>query len=107
LEAAHVAGVKIRSVCAGVGACGKCKVLVEKGDVIEGSDSHKKFIVQDEIIKGYHLACQSQLLTNARVVIPPESRIEGQQILTNAFLSKVEFDPCCRKQFVPFSHELD
>lgn len=100
MEAAHVAGVKIRSVCAGVGACGKCKVLVEKGDVIEGSDSHKKFIVQDEIIKGYHLACQSQLLTNARVVIPPESRIEGQQILTNAFLSKVEFDPCCRKQFL-------
>jgi uncharacterized 2Fe-2S/4Fe-4S cluster protein (DUF4445 family) len=100
LEAAQAAGVEIRSVCAGVGACGKCKVIVEEGDVLERSDSYKKFIFQDDNTRGYHLACQAQLLTDTRVVIPPESRFEGQQILTNALFPKVEFDPCCRKQFL-------
>ena len=104
LKAAQTAGIGIRSVCAGTGTCGKCKVIVKDGEVLEVSKSSENFISQDEVSKKYHIACQTQLLTNARIIIPPESRIEGQQILTNALLSKVEYDPCCRKQFLRMSH---
>ena len=104
LKAAQTAGIGIRSVCAGTGTCGKCKVIVKDGEVLEVSKPSENFISQDEVSKKYHIACQTQLLTNARTIIPPESRIEGQQILTNALLSKVEYDPCCRKQFLRMSH---
>jgi len=105
LKAAQTAGVGIRSVCAGAGTCGKCKVIVEEGEVNEVSKSSENFISQDEAGKKYHIACQTQLLTNARIIIPPESRIEGQQMLTNALLSKVEYDPCCRKQLLRMSSD--
>jgi len=100
LEAARLGGVKIRSVCGGLGTCGKCKVVVEQGHVVERSGPHKKFIDQDEVPKGFHLACQTEILNDARVTVPPESRIEGQQILTSALLSRVEFDPCNIKRFL-------
>jgi len=104
LKAAQTAGIGIRSVCAGAGTCGKCKVIVEDGEVLEVLKSNEDIISEDEVSKKYHLACRTQLLTNARIIVPPESRIEGQQILTNALLSKVEYDPCCRKQFLRMSH---
>ena len=100
LEAARLGGVKIRSVCGGLGTCGKCKVVVEQGDMVERSGLHKKFIDDEEVAKGFHLACQTEILNDARVTVPPESRIEGQQILASALLSRVEFDPCNVKRFL-------
>lgn len=100
LEAARLGGIRIRSVCGGVGTCGKCKVIVDEGKVAERSEVRKKFISQDEASKGFHLACQTRILEDTRVEVPPESRIEGQQILASALLSKVEFDPCCTKRFL-------
>lgn len=106
LEAARLGGIKIRSVCAGVGTCGKCRVIVERGRVVERSDSYKKFIDRSEVSKGFHLACQTEILEDARVTIPPESRIEGQQILASALLSKTEFDPCCIRQYLKVGPSL-
>jgi len=100
LEAARLGGVKIRSVCGGVGSCGKCTVTVEEGEVTERSGLHRKFISEEEASKGYHLACQTEILSDIRVAIPPETRIEGQQILAEALLSRVELDPCCIKRFL-------
>jgi len=100
LEAAQLAGIKIRSVCGGAGSCGKCKVIVDEGNIFERSESYKKFLTQDEIARGYHLACQTQVLSDITVIVPPESRIEGQQILASALLSRVEVDPCCVKKFI-------
>jgi len=100
LEAAQLAGIKIRSVCGGAGSCGKCKVIVDEGNILERSESYKKFLTQDEIARGYHLACQTQVLSDITVIVPPESRIEGQQILVSALVSRVEVDPCCVKKFI-------
>jgi len=106
LEAARLGGIKIRSVCGGLGSCGKCKVIVEKGHVIEKSETAKKFIDRDEASKGFHLACQTEILDDTRVTIPPESRIEGQQILASAILPRVEFDPCCVKRFLSIAPSM-
>jgi len=100
LEAARLGGIRIRSVCGGLGSCGKCKVIVEKGHVMEKPEPRRKFIDQDEASKGFHLACQTEISDDTRVTVPPESRIEGQQILASAVLPRIEFDPCCVKRFL-------
>lgn len=103
MEAAQLGGIKIRTVCGGVGTCGKCKVIVEEGKVLERSELHKKFIGQDEASKGFHLACQTEVLSNVRVIVPPETRIEGQQILASALLHRSKLDPCCVKKLLKVS----
>ncbi len=96
-EAAEIAGVNIRNVCGGKGTCGKCKIIVQKGEVPSLSDSHKRLLSPEEISEGYRLACQTRILGDLEVSVPLESRIEGQQILTTATISKSEFNPTIRK----------
>lgn len=99
-EAAQMAGVNIRSVCGGKGTCGKCKVIVERGEVSDSPSVDRKFLTSQELSEGYHLACQTRVIGDAEVDIPLESRIEGQQILTRATISSVEFNPRVRKLFL-------
>jgi uncharacterized 2Fe-2S/4Fe-4S cluster protein (DUF4445 family) len=106
LKAAQTAGIGIRSVCAGAGTCGKCKVIVEEGEILEKLKSNESFLSEEDVSKKYHLACQTQLLTNARIIVPPESRIDGQQILTKALLSNVEYDPCYNKRYIPLDLQI-
>ena len=47
-EAAEIAGVNIRNVCGGKGTCGKCKIIVQKGEVPSLSDSHKRLLSPEE-----------------------------------------------------------
>ncbi len=99
-DAARLAGVKIRSVCAGVGRCGKCKVIVEDGLVREKSTVRSDFLTKEELNIGYYLACQTLALSDVSVLIPPETRIGGQKILSDAVISRVELKPCTKKLFL-------
>ncbi len=99
-DAARLAGVKIRSVCAGVGRCGKCKVIVEDGLVREKSTIRSDFLTKEELNMGYYLACQTLALSDVSVLVPPETRIGGQKILSDAVISRVELKPCTKKVFL-------
>lgn len=99
-DAARLAGVKIRSVCAGVGRCGKCKVVIEDGLVQEKSTVRSDFHTKEELNIGYYLACQTLVLSDVRVLVPPETRIGGQKILSDAVISRVELKPCTKKAFL-------
>jgi len=80
IEAAKKAGVYVNSLCGGQGVCGKCKVQVTKGKCKPDKNSIA-FFSKEEIKKGYVLACQTEVIDNLEVFIPPESRIESEQIL--------------------------
>ncbi|RLI76114.1 ferredoxin [Archaeoglobales archaeon] len=99
LSAAQEIGEGIRSLCGGKGGCGKCKVIVKKGEVKKNEETHEKFIKGDEEKEGYILACQSYLLSDAEIFIPPESRLEKQQILTEFLVSEKELSPIIKKEF--------
>ena len=99
-DAARLAGVKIRSVCAGVGRCGKCKVIIEDGLVREKSTVRSDFLTKEELNIGYYLACQTLALSDVRVLVPPETRIGGQKILSRAVISRVELKPSTKKVFL-------
>ncbi len=73
IRAALDAGVHINASCGGTGVCGKCRVLIEKGEV-EGGISEK--LSQEEIDKGYRLACQSLVKSDLQIRVPVESEVD-------------------------------
>ncbi|MEW6143303.1 MAG: ASKHA domain-containing protein [Chloroflexota bacterium] len=81
MDAAKKAGVNINSVCGGEGVCGQCRVQIVSGNA-KASSHDLPFFSKEEIQSGYVLACQTQVRDNLRVVVPPQSRLEEEQILT-------------------------
>lgn len=71
LEAALAAGVHINASCGGQGVCGKCRVIIEAGEV----DSEKtEMISAEEYEQGWRQACKTCILSDCMVHIPLESR---------------------------------
>ncbi len=73
IQAALDAGVHINASCGGEGVCGKCRVRVEDGDVVDGLSEK---LSQEDIQKGYRLACRSEVTGDLTVRIPVESMID-------------------------------
>lgn len=84
LSSAISAGVYINSSCGGDGVCGRCKVIIKKGQV-KAEPSGR--ITHAERERGYVLACLSTVQTDLEVEVPPESRIDiGVKEEDEAFL---------------------
>ncbi|MBW2094021.1 MAG: DUF4445 domain-containing protein [Deltaproteobacteria bacterium] len=103
MEAAEKAEVYINSLCGGKGVCGKCKVQI-KSDGVRADKHSIGFLSKEEIEKGFVLACQTKVEEDMEVMIPPESRLEGEQIMMDesvvdysqpekVVVSKVSVDP--------------
>ncbi len=73
LEIAQTAGISLNSDCAGEGVCGKCKVIIRRGNV---KTPPTTLLSREEIQKGYVLACKTYVLTDLEVEIPQEVRLE-------------------------------
>jgi len=100
LEIARMAGVSIRSICGGKGQCGKCRVIVQRG-LVEFRQEEEEFLTHEELARGYVLACLARCLSDCEILIPPESRIEGQRIQREVALPKVTPHPAVVKVLVP------
>jgi uncharacterized 2Fe-2S/4Fe-4S cluster protein (DUF4445 family) len=84
LELAREAGVPLQSTCGGKKICGKCKVIVEKSDGPLPPPSDRECEVFGALVdKGHRLACDTILTNKAVVLIPEESRLKRQVILTS------------------------
>jgi len=71
LEAALEAGVHINATCGGQGVCGKCRVVIEAGEV-ESEKTEK--ISQEKYDQGWRQACKTLVLSDCTAQIPVESR---------------------------------
>ncbi len=83
LEIARRNGVLIRSDCGGKGVCGKCKVVVVdfRGSLSEVTEQERKHLTEDELSRGYRLACQAKIVDGrATIFIPPESKLERRKV---------------------------
>ncbi|MBE6096730.1 MAG: DUF4445 domain-containing protein [Schwartzia succinivorans] len=93
LAAAQELGVGIEASCGGKGVCGKCRIIVEEGrfeklglvsgasHVSERGETEEKFFTEDELSRGYRLACLTQITGDLVVTVPEESRSVKQVIL--------------------------
>ncbi|MCF8029655.1 MAG: ASKHA domain-containing protein [Desulfohalobiaceae bacterium] len=73
LRAALDAGVHINASCGGNGVCGKCRVLLQEGEV-ENGVSEK--LSQQDREAGYRLACLSRVTQDLSVQVPVESELD-------------------------------
>jgi uncharacterized 2Fe-2S/4Fe-4S cluster protein (DUF4445 family) len=74
IRAAIQAGVHINASCGGEGVCGKCRVIIEEGNV-DGGVTEK--LDRGDIEKGYRQACLSSVLSDLVVRIPIESEVDA------------------------------
>lgn len=81
LRVAAAAGLYIAASCGGNQTCGKCKVIIESGEV-EGGISEK--LSEGEIEKGYRLACAAKIKSDLVVRIPVESQLSDKRVLRDA-----------------------
>ncbi len=73
IRAAMEAGVHINASCGGEGACGKCRIILEQGELVGGTEK----LSADDIEKGCHLACLSKVKSDIVVRIPVESNVDA------------------------------
>lgn len=77
LSAAISAGIHINSSCGGDGVCGRCKIILKKGQLASQPTGR---ITAEERRGGYYLACLSVAQSDAEVEIPRESRLDSGTI---------------------------
>lgn len=70
LDAAGKADIYINSSCNGQGACGKCRLIIESGDV---EKNNTPLLTDAEKEKNYVLACQTKILGDIVAKIPEEA----------------------------------
>lgn len=78
LRAAMNADVHVNASCGGAGTCGKCRVIVEQGQVDE-SESAK--LSAEERAQGYVLACHTVVRGALSVRVPVESQVGDRRVL--------------------------
>ena len=72
LTAAMAADVHITATCGGDGTCGKCRVIVDEGDIVTKKTPK---ISEEDAAKGYVLSCLTTVKSDMKVLIPPETRL--------------------------------
>ena len=112
LEAARKAGVYLSSICGGDGYCGKCKVVIDKGQF---ESKPTTLLTPDETRENIVLACRTKVLSDITITVPKSHTIETSQILMDSDAHRFselagdvqegvfEFDPLVRKLAVEMS----
>ena len=114
LEAATRSQIGISAICGGSGLCGKCRIVVLEGQQCLSpiTTSEKLCISQDDLSKGYRLACCATVRGNADVVVkvPTESNVEERRLLVAGVHTEIPLHPAVRKIVVrlkrPTIHQI-
>jgi len=103
-EAARKADVFIKNLCGGEGVCGQCRVQITSGKA-QADEQARAFFSEEELARGYVLACQTEIHDDLEVLIPPETRMEGAKIITaEAREAEAGTAPLVRKFFLEMPH---
>ncbi|MFX0047140.1 MAG: ASKHA domain-containing protein [Candidatus Hermodarchaeota archaeon] len=107
-------GIRIRSLCGGLGTCGKCKLLIQQGNryINPLTDSEMSLLTKEEISENRRLACQCYISRDQinfrkkhpepqiRVFLPQEMLIEDFKILTSGLNKGINLNPNVKKVFI-------
>ncbi len=74
IRVAMDAGIHINASCGGEGVCGKCRIVREDGE-LEGGITER--ISQEDVEKGYRLACLSKVVEDVTIIVPVESTVDS------------------------------
>lgn len=85
-DAIAAAGLQMNLPCGGQGRCGRCKVIVESGQVQRRAVSR---LSNTELEQGYALACQSYVQSDVTVFVPPQEEMIVRKMPSEKRTSKV------------------
>jgi uncharacterized 2Fe-2S/4Fe-4S cluster protein (DUF4445 family) len=71
--------VYVNSICGGRRSCGKCRLVVVRGEVTASQE--EGLLTEEERRRGYVLACATRVMGDATVMVPEESRLGEAQVL--------------------------
>ncbi len=105
LQAARSLGVDLDSVCGGRGLCGRCQIICMDGEfskhrIKSSPDSLSEFTKVEERYQKVNriklddrrLSCQTKLLDDVVIDIPPESQVHRQVVRKGADYLDIELD---------------
>lgn len=106
--------IPIRSICGGLGTCGKCRLLIQKGKEFFNlpTTAERKFLDQIDLENGWRLACQARIDKNKlqslekiespqfRIFLPNELMLEDFNILTAGVDKGVNLLPAVKKYYL-------
>ena len=101
LETLERAGISIDTPCGGKGICGKCKIIVTKG-INTITSIEEKLLSEEEIRKGFRLACQTKVFEDSIIKIPLEIKLNFKEFLS----SKLKGDIRKIKKYYPINSGL-
>ena len=92
----YEAGKSLRIIadtpCGGHGICGKCKVQILKGQCNPNSTEREK-IAQDDLNKGYRLACQTKISKEMVIFVPYSTRFVSAKVLVSGERPRIKLNP--------------
>ena len=112
LDAARSLGVDVDSVCGGRSICGRCQVRLEEGqfakhgitsslaNASEVGEAEQRYADKRGLIEGRRLSCQTRVLGNLVVDVPPESQVHKQVVRKRADVRDIEVDPEVKLHYV-------
>ncbi|MBI4774639.1 MAG: DUF4445 domain-containing protein [Deltaproteobacteria bacterium] len=77
LDAAIQAGIHLNASCGGAGVCGKCRIILDEGEV---ESPKTQFISDSEYAAGVRQACISTVQSNVTVHLPPEAALDSKTL---------------------------
>ena len=108
LDAARVLGVDLDSICGGRGICGRCQIQLGSSKTIAldpGRISEPNLVELDyhgaRPLRGdYRLGCQTRILGDVVIAVPPESQVHRQVVRKRAEVPDIDVDPVVRLFYV-------
>jgi uncharacterized 2Fe-2S/4Fe-4S cluster protein (DUF4445 family) len=112
LQAARALGVDIDSVCGGRAICGRCQITVGEGEfakhaissgaehLSEVSAVERRYEAKRGLKPGRRLSCQTRILGDVVVDVPPESQVHKQVVRKRAEARVIEIHPIVRLHYV-------
>ncbi|MBE3093656.1 MAG: 2Fe-2S iron-sulfur cluster binding domain-containing protein, partial [Actinobacteria bacterium] len=100
LNAIREAGIGIKTVCAGKGTCGKCRIMLLDKSRNAPTEREQKVLTAGETEHGIRLACQQTFDKNTTIYIPASSLTEEQKLQVSGVETEFEPDPTCRKYYI-------
>jgi uncharacterized 2Fe-2S/4Fe-4S cluster protein (DUF4445 family) len=93
LEAAQRAGIMLTTICGGAGSCGRCVIRLMSGQVTLPNITEEQELGSERVAAGWRLACQTEILGEVRVHIPPDSLVTAQRTQTEGQILPIAIDP--------------
>ena len=119
LDASRSLGVDLDSVCGGRAICGRCQIELAEGQFakhgITSDSSHlsdvsepeKKYAKRKSLQKERRLGCQSKLLGDVVIDVPPESQLHQQIVRKDFEATDIFINPITRLYYICLLYTSD